>query len=113
MLKKFFGYITIFNVNNHRDEYLYYNRPYIKIRWIGRWVTPLWLQKHLETIEFNNIYEGTPDDYRQKYTCLIFSGSKNLYWIYFRKKPGDYSKTGDWKWCLKFLKSPNDHCCCG
>lgn len=76
-------------------------------------MAPTWLQKQLESIEFDNIYEGTPEDYREKRTCLIFAGSKNLYWIFFRDKPGNYATTGDWKWCLKFKKTHNNHVCCG
>ena len=107
-MKKLFGYMTVFNLNKHRDKYRYYNN--IKIKWCWYWIMPDWLNEHLECISFDNIYMGTPEDCREKRTCLTFIGSKNIYWVFFRRVPGKGGgRTGDWKWCLKFDKSTNDH----
>lgn len=116
MLKKIFGYITVFNINRHRNEYPWEKRPQYKIRWILRWVAPQWLWSRLESVSFYNIYNGTPnEDYEDRSTSLVFEGSNSLYWIYFRDKTGDerYVRNGDWKWCLKFRKTRNDHTTCG
>ena len=108
MLKKIFGYMSVFNLNKHRDEYTWMKN--YKTKWVWHWHMPNWLNNHLEDISFDNIYMGTPEDSCEKRTCLTFSGSKNIYWVFFRKTPGKWGgRTGDWKWCLKFNKSTNDH----
>lgn len=105
-LKQIFGYFNVFNIEKHRDEYPWNDREQHKHRFILTYVAPQWMWKWFECVSFDNIYMGTPEDSYDKRTCLIFSGSKNNYWIFFRHSP--ISK-GDWKWCLKFMKTGNDH----
>lgn len=111
MLKKLFGYFTVFDLEKHRDMYPYCDKPsFYKKRLIIKYWTPKWMSGCLECIEFDNIYNGTPEDTYDKRTCLVFVGVDNLYWIYFRESP---IECGDWKWCLKFNKTSNDHTGCG
>ena len=110
-MKKIFGYFSFYNINKERKlkQDLFFDNPEWKTKWILRYNAPKWLWKHLESISFDNLYRINRSG--EKRTALIFTGSKNIYWIFFRKTP--YEGAPDWKWCLKFQKSTNDHCCCG
>lgn len=117
-LKQWFGYFSVFNVRKHREMYPYdeaitYKNELVwkyKKRFIWRYVAPQWMWRWFESIEFDNIYTGTPEDCYDKRTSLLFIGADNIYWTFFRRSP---SEGGDWKWGLKFMKSTNDHvgCC--
>lgn len=110
-MKKIFGQFSIYNLNRkRRKRSTLYDDPSWKIKWIFWWVAPNWIHKHIEGVSFDNLYNT--DDYGEKRTCLIFSGSKHNYWVFFRKTKPNEDK-GDWHWCLKFMKTDNDHCCGG
>lgn len=110
MYRGIFGYFSVWDINKHRDSYPWNDRPEMKIRYLINYITPSFLDKHLESIGFYNIYNTSEDG--EKYTALVFSGTENLYWIYFRKKKTTWGP-GDWHWCLKFSKETNDHVGCG
>lgn len=105
-IEKIFGRMSVYNIKKEQDQKDY------KSKFIWHWWMPNWLKNHIEDISFDNVYKGTPMDCQIKRTCLVFSGSKNLYWIFFRhkKKGTDY---GNWRPCLKFMKTSNDHTGCG
>ena len=111
-MKKIFGWFSIYNLNKKRRQKKedFYDDPRWKIKWIFWYNAPRWMYKHFEGISFDNIY--CTEEWGERRTCLIFSGSKHNYWVFFRKKNEQSGENGDWHWCLKFLKTDNDHCGC-
>lgn len=105
-MKKIFGRISIYNLNKkRRKKEQFYDDSRWKIKWVFWWHSPSWLYKHFEGICFDNIY--SVDEYGERRTCLTFSGSKNIYWVFFRRQKHN---KGNWHWCLEFMKTTNDHC---
>ena len=107
MYRGLFGHFSIWNINNHRDTFPWSDRPTMKTRWIFRYLAPGFMSKHLESIDFYNIYDVTETG--EKRTEFVIAGTENLYIVYFRKKKEAWGKE-DWHWCLKFEKRENDHC---
>ena len=79
----------------------------MKTRWIFHYLTPGFMSKYLESIDFYNIYDVSETG--EKVTEFVIAGTENLYILYLRKKK-DYWGKGNWHWCLKFEKRENDHC---
>lgn len=75
----------------HKDEY--FKRIY---HW--NWFVP---HVPFEGIEFVHEWQSTH---------IVFCGTENLYWIFFRQSPR-WDERGKWK--FKLMKCSNDHTSCG
>ena len=81
----------------YNEAYQKNKKDYFKYLIHWKWFVP-----HIpfEGIEFAHVWNGTH---------LVFSGTKNNYWIIFRDSPRWDEKA---KWKFRMFKCPNDHCGC-
>lgn len=96
-----FSYYNIKNepednyVKAYNEAYQNNKNDYFKI--VIHW---LWFVPHIS-------FEGVEFAHQWNKTQLVFSGTKNNYWILLRDSDS-YKERGKWK--LRIFKSTNDHC---